>query len=65
MGTRNSYESLVDVIIKKKEKEKQLVTRNYYIEWLYNFTKEHTSFSDETYLYDQAGALEEDLAKIE
>lgn len=58
----------VDDILKRYEadiKEQEDMVKKYdYMNWLENFTKEHPSFSDDTWLYRKEEISEEDYKKV-
>lgn len=55
----------LQVLFKKKERQKSLTLNSNYIEWLYEFTKEHPKFSDTDWLYEKEPSMSEnDYEKI-
>lgn len=51
-------------IEERERQKKELVEKTDYIKWLENFTKEHPSFSDDTWLYRQDEISKEDYANV-
>jgi len=60
----NWFEDFIEKFQEKERQKMQLVEKTDYIKWLEKFTKEHPSFSDDTWLYKQDEISKEDYANV-
>jgi len=61
---RNIMKNYWEEIEERERQKKDLVEKTDYIKWLEKFTKEHPSFSDDTWLYKQDEISKEDYANV-
>ena len=60
----NWFEDFIEKFQEKERQKMQLVEKTDYIKWLEKFTKEHPSFSDDTWLYKQDEISKDDYANV-
>jgi len=61
---RNIMKNYWEEIEERERQKKDLVEKTDYIKWLEKFTKEHPSFSDDTWLYKQDEISKDDYANV-